>query len=191
MNNLPNLPSVTMLRGKTPGIGILSRRSFLLYSGVSLMALSLFRSPDALASLTQPDLKAEEQFRRLCEFLTAKELDLSLTSQAFSALTKVDAKFNDKAASLADFIRNNKVVDIEALKAFPSFTAGIRETALNIIGSLYMGYAGTPRPGQAEDDTQFVTYTQALMYRLTYEFTPIPSYSRWSTGYWSTLPKQG
>lgn len=152
------------------------------------MAMAL-PGKSAWAALQASTGNGSAEFHALSQFLTAKSLDATLTDRALSALTKVDAVFATQASQLADFIRQGGFNDIEALKTAASFNETYRSTALKIIASLYMGFAGTPRPGHAEDDTQFVTYTQALMYRLTYDYVPIPSYSRWSTGYWTSVPQ--
>lgn len=189
MNNLPPLPSVAQLRPVGRGAAVLTRRKFLVYSAAGLVSMSLLPAAASLAATAGSQDIEERTFNRLCQFLTGKELQLSLTQRAFSALNQVDKEFGRKATALAMFIKNGQFASIETLKVAAELKDELRATALNIIASLYLGYAGTARPDHAEDDTQFVTYTEALMYRLTYDYTPIPSYSRWSTGYWTSVPK--
>lgn len=189
MSKLPPLPTVAQLQRSSAVAAVLSRRHFLVYSGAGLMSLTLLPNVSVFAESTAMGETGGTRFHQLCEFLTGKELQMSLTERAFSALSKVDSQFGPLAENLASLIHQGRYASIEALKVAPEFSEETRRTAMNIIASLYLGYAGTARPGHAEDDTQFVTYTQALMYRQTYKYTPIPSYSRWSTGYWTTIPK--
>jgi fructose 5-dehydrogenase small subunit len=189
VNNLPSLPTVAQLRPVGTGAAVLTRRNFLVYSGVGLVSLSLLPVTSAFANRTDITPNDAQGFNALCQLLTNKSLDMPLTTRALSALTAVDKAFTEKTMMLSSFIKKGNHTSIEALKAAPDFQGEIRQTALTIISSLYLGYAGTPRPDHAEDNTQFVTYTGALMYRLTYKYTPIPSYSRWSTGYWTSVPK--
>lgn len=186
MSHLSLLPSVAQLRAADKGIGVLSRRRFLLYSGAGLLSLALLKGRNAWAAPLSLNGSEEEKFHQLCQFLTVKELNASLTVRALAAFSKVDAGFGAQAASLGAFVQREGFSDIEALKNAPQFTGELKKTALTIISGLYLGYAGTPQ-ASAEDNTQFITYTQALMYRQTYDHTPIPSYSRWSTGYWEHL----
>ncbi|MGK3124257.1 sugar dehydrogenase complex small subunit [Candidatus Pantoea formicae] len=189
MSKLLPLPAVAQLRQSQAGAAVLSRRHFLMYSGAGMMSLTLLPNLSTFASTPTIASNDGADFHQLCEFLTAKTLEPSLTQRAYSALSHVDDTFAQKAQQLAGLIHKGRYANIEALKVAPELTGEVKQTAMNIIASLYLGYAGTARPGHAEDDTQFVTYTQALMYRQTYAYAPIPSYSRWSTGYWTSVPK--
>jgi fructose 5-dehydrogenase small subunit len=182
----PTLPPVP---GSAPDAssGNWSRRSFLLATALGVAATT-FSAPWMSAGAFAA---ASPQFHGLSEFLTGKSLDTTLTERAFSALSKVDSGFDAKAQALNAFIEQQSLANVDALSVAPGFTPELKATAMAIISSYYLGYAGTARPGKAHDDTQFVTYTQALMYRLTYDYTPIPSYSRWGTGYWTDLPHPG
>jgi Membrane bound FAD containing D-sorbitol dehydrogenase. len=189
VSKLLPLPAVAQLRQSQTGAAVTSRRHFLMYSGVGMMSLTLL--PNLSAFANTPVISSDDgtDFHQLCEFLTAKTLEPALTQRALSALNQVNGAFSQQAQQLAALIHNGRYASIEALKVAPDFIGKAKQTAMNIIASLYLGYAGTAQPGKAEDDTQFVTYTQALMYRQTYAYTPIPSYSRWSTGYWTSVPK--
>ncbi len=82
----------------------------------------------------------------------------------------------------------NSVTSAAAFKVHRGLSESLRQDALAIVSSLYLGYAGVAKWGVANDDSQFITYTEALMYRLSTGYTPIPSYSPWDTGYWTRTP---
>ncbi len=189
MNKYPPLPALAELHPAGFNSAGVTRRSFLIYSAAGLVSISLIPASESFAALPVSNVEEENEFNRLCRFLTGKDLSLSLTKRSFSALSHVDTDFEQRARELSAFIRRGHYASIEALKVDSKFDDHLRQTALSIISSLYLGYAGTARPDHSEDNTQFVTYTEALMYRLTYDYTPIPSYSRWSTGYWTSVPK--
>lgn len=62
------------------------------------------------------------------------------------------------------------------------------DIALSIIAAWYLGYAGAPKTDATEDNAQFVTYENALMFRPTVDATVIPSYARGRTNYWAEPP---
>lgn len=126
-------------------------------------------------------------FQTVSHFLTGKEISPMLAQRAWAALAGHEADFAGRYGALRDFIRRAGAANIDVLKNNKAFQGALRQTALTIISAYYLGYVGTPRPLRAHDDTVFITYTQALMYQLTYERTPIPTYSRWDTGYWDSF----
>ncbi|TMV86492.1 hypothetical protein FGG78_19795 [Thioclava sp. BHET1] len=163
----------------------LSRRKFLLSSAAVGAFMSSAGNSFAAA------LSSDVEIQKTAQLLTGKAVDSDLASRAVSALTKVSADFPKDLAALQSFIGAHQISDIEALKATPAFQGKLRQTALDMIGALYLGYAGTPKALSATDDVEFVTYSQALTFQLTHPYTPIPSYSRWSTGYWAEKPPIG
>ncbi|WP_321880952.1 sugar dehydrogenase complex small subunit [Paraburkholderia bannensis] len=170
-----------------------ARRAFLSHGGLMLGALAVFPAlavSQAQAGQDSPGAAISQQdFHQLAQFLTGKTLDGALAVRALAALMKVDAQFGAKAASISSYIAKNTLADVDAFSRHAVLPENIKADALAIIASFYLGYAGTAKSGAAHDNTQFVTYTQALMYRLTERYTPIPSYSRWGTGYWTTVPR--
>lgn len=125
------------------------------------------------------------------QFLTGKGLDKALCDRAGSAITINNPNFFENLVKLQDFIKENDVSDVEALQTTPGFEGELRDTAKLLISALYLGYSGTPKAHSSVDDVQFVTFTQAITYQITHPYTPIPSYSRWGTGYWAHLPTAG
>jgi fructose 5-dehydrogenase small subunit len=175
-----------------------ARRAFIAQSGVTLGALAVFPSLAVSQAQVSPAAQAassaasaaisDPAFHQLAEFLTGKTLDGALTVRTLQALKKVDPPFDAKAGAVSRYIAANTFTNIDAFTQHADLPAQIKADALAIVSALYLGYAGTARTGVAHDNTQFVSYTQALMYRLTNRYTPIPSYSRWGTGYWTTVP---
>jgi hypothetical protein len=57
-----------------------------------------------------------------------------------------------------------------------------------IVSAWYLGFTGTPISLRAEDDTGFVTFTEARMYAPTMDATVHPSYARGGLNYWVEPP---
>ena len=160
----------------------LSRRNFLFTTGLTFSVTAV---PWINSAASAQGLGSD--FRSLSEFLTAKPISQSLADRAQIALATVNPGFAQKVSGLISFLKSVNAASIDAIKDDPRFAGQLKTDALTIVSAYYLGFAGTPDSAKAEDNTVFITYTAALMYRLTYEHTPIPSYSRWGTGYWSTL----
>ncbi|MBF9000855.1 sugar dehydrogenase complex small subunit [Vibrio nitrifigilis] len=128
------------------------------------------------------------ELQKIAALLTAKPIDPALAARASEALAKVDPQFPAHFSDLATFLKDHHITSLEELKVQPAFTGQIKTTAQSIISAFYLGYVGTPVAHSSEDNVEFVTYTQALTYQLTKPYTPIPSYSRWQTGYWEHVP---
>jgi len=169
--------------------GTFSRRNFLFWGGAAAAAsFVLVLSAQAAVELNEGIVTpAAAGFHDISQFLTGKEIVPQLAERAWWALTNHDSSFGEKYQILRDFIAASNARTIDQLKTHKAFDTALRQTALAIISAYYLGYVGTPRSLRAHDDTIFITYTQALMYRLTYEQTPIPTYSRWESGYWGSL----
>lgn len=163
-----------------------SRRSFILHSVALIGTFSVMPISSVFAE--ESPAKALNGMQQLAQFLTAKPIDAALAQRAGSALTITDANFPANLLKLADFIAKNGLASVDNLKTTPGFEGDLKTTAQQIISALYLGYAGDPVQLSAKDNVQFVSYTQALTYQLTKAYTPIPSYSRWGTGYWDKLP---
>lgn len=161
----------------------LSRRNFL----ISSLFLSAVATGTFVSGFSPAFAQPASAFQKLSEFLTGKQISAELAARASEALVKVDPSMSQRLETLSTFVDAKAATTIDALKNDPEFSGDLRDTAMTIISAYYVGFAGTPRPGHAQDDTVFITYTQALMYQVTYEHTPIPSYARWGTGYWSSL----
>jgi len=167
----------------------ITKRRFLLSSAALFGTAAIAGTTPGLALAdTTP---ATSDLTKMASFLTGKSVDAALAQRAGSAIGKIDQTYPQALAKLQAFIAANNIADVESLQDAPGFDDELRGTARTLISALYLGYAGTPKGQSATDDVQFVTYTQALTYQLTYPFTPIPSYSRWSSGYWAHLPEAG
>jgi len=166
-----------------------SRRSFITGSAALLGTFSVV--PVSAIAFAKENSASVSNMQEIAQFLTGKTIDSSLAERAGIALTKIDPDFTVQLLQLAKFIHAGKISDIEALKVAPGFEGEVRSTAQKIISALYLGYAGDPVMLSSEDNVQFVTYTQAITYQLTEKYTPVPSYSRWGTGYWEHLPTNG
>lgn len=159
-----------------------SRRGFLLGSTALLLGVSL--GPISYATV----LKEQVDIKLLANFLTNKTIKPILAIRTLEALTKINPNFPKEAIALSNLINTHKINDVEELKNHPLFDNHLKDTALKIISAFYLGYVGTPQPSSANDNVEFITYTEIETYKLTYLYTPIPSYSRWKTNYWSELP---
>ena len=166
-----------------PELKKISRRKFLTLTSVTVSASFIpVMNAQVLAQTTGAD------FQKLSAFLTGKEIKQELAQKAWDALLKVDNTFSEHYEKLRNFITSYNVKTVDDLQQHPDFKGELRQTAMTLISAYSLGYAGTARPVHAEDNTVFITYNDALMYSLTYHYTPIPSYSRWGTGYWSYVP---
>jgi len=179
--------------------GAFSRRGFLRLSATAVAAAFLpviaARAQNAAGigaggaaaagnSAAAANLPAD--FRRVSAFLTGKPIAGELAECAWAALTAHNAAFAGDYGALSQFLAGRREETIDALQSQPEFTGRPRDTAKAIIAAYYLGYVGTPQALRAHDDVLFVTYTQALMYQLTYEHTPIPTYSRWGHDFWGS-----
>ena len=165
--------------------GGLDRRGFVVSGAFALAALGGARW------LVAPALAEDaDTFLRLSAFLTdVPDLDATLAARAFGQLTALDATFPEKTAQLAGAVTSSLAPSIDDFLAHPaSSDTALRETAATIVSAWYLGYTGTPVPLRAEDDTGFVTFTGALMYRATIDATVRPTYARDGLNYWVEPP---
>ena len=166
----------------------LNRRHFLA-SGMVLAGAALLKPAiswaDA-ASLT----KEQQSFSQLAHFITGKEqLDPVVIQRAFDCLLKGDKDFLSQADNAFRAIKQAGLKSADDLNGHALLdNAEIAATLKQINSAFYLGYTGTPISARAKDDTQFVTYTDALMYPPTADATVIPSYSRGHTNYWVDPP---
>lgn len=177
------------------GDTVFSRRSFLLL-GSSAIASAFMPAIAARGSVADiinntesgADIsaQADTDFRKISQFLTGKDLSPELCARAWWALTNHDSAFIGKYQALRNFIAAGNAADIDSLKTDAAFTEELQQTAAAMISAYYLGYVGAPQAVRAHDDTIFITYTQALMYRLDYERVPIPTYSRWGEDFWGS-----
>jgi hypothetical protein len=129
-------------------------------------------------------------FVQLSQFITGADLtDRPAMARAWTQLSALDAGFPAAVAQLHSAVVNG------GFKAMPDFLASPLAkgaTALKTVGAItsawYLGYTGTQRSLTMTDDTGFVTYTGALMWRPTAGLMVIPTYSLGATNYWVDPP---
>ncbi len=161
-----------------------TRRMFLLGSAAVLASAAVVSHPLSAIAQTSDAMS-------MAELVTGKSIDPALASRAIEAITVNQPDFPQALEKLRAFAEENGITDVETLKTADGFDGDLKDTAKTLLSALYLGYTGTPKAHSSTDNVQFVTYTQALTYRLTEPYTPIPSYSRWGTGYWAELPTAG
>ncbi|WP_166434236.1 sugar dehydrogenase complex small subunit [Vibrio viridaestus] len=167
----------------------ISRRKFLSNAISTVVGGYVMLAFPSFSFAAEANLAAED-IQKITSFLTDKDIGLALANRAYQALTKVDSQFPQRFITLNNFLASNQFSSVNELKDHPQFTGELKNTAQEVISALYLGYAGQPKAHSSEDNVEFVTYTQALTYQLTKDFTPIPSYSRLKTGYWAHLPNK-
>jgi len=168
-----------------PAANGIDRRTFLVSGTFALAALG------GVPALIVPAKASDaETFRTLSAFLTdAPDIDPALAARAFGQLTELDAAFPEKTAALADVVASSLAPSIDDFLAHPASSgSGLRETMVTIVSAWYLGYTGTPVALRAEDDTRFVTFTEALMYGPTMDATVRPTYARAGLDYWVEPP---
>ncbi len=166
----------------------MDRRTFLVSgvaSGAFAGGLGWFVAPALAATEAEA-----ESFRKLSGFLIGvPDPDLVLAGRAYDQLVALDASFAGKADDLAAAVSASGAADMDAFLASPeSVGETLRATTVTIVSAWYQGYTGTPIPLRAEDDTGFVTFTEARMFEPTMDATVRPSYARAGTNYWIDPP---
>lgn len=127
---------------------------------------------------------------QVSEFITDKsDLKLILAQRALSNLWIDDSEFMDKLRELHATISQSGFPNATTFsKSLLMQNPQIADTVKKITKAWYLGYTGTPVSHRDKDNTQFVTYTDALMYRPTSDATIIPSYSKEKLNYWVNPP---
>ena len=162
----------------------MSRREFLVTTSALTFAATGFAGFNKAFAA---NLDRDARVNAVLNLLAAKPVDSTLAFRAGAALKATDPSFPDAFAALADFIENNGISDADALAKDSGFTPALQATAQKLLKAVYLGYAGEPKAHVAEDGVRFVTFSEGLAYQLTEPHVPIPSYSRWGSGYWAEL----
>lgn len=166
----------------------------LLVAGGALLPLGQAATAATAATAAQaapaPTSAEIDAFHELGLLLTGrKDLPLDVSTRLLTALNHDDAGFTGKAQQLSKALADAGVKDINAFSASSvAADPALKDTAMKIISGWYLGYTGTPVSLSDTDDTQFITYTGALMFERTREVTVIPTYSRAGTDYWKEAP---
>jgi len=157
------------------------------FLGLSALTGALAWPVEAASEVPQPDVEA---FRALSCLLTGVPgLDLGLAQRAYNQLAALDPDFPGKVIALAEAVKSSGATGVDAFLASPSASGkGLGDTMTTIVSAWYLGFTGTPIPLRAEDDTGFVTFTQARMYEPTIDASVRPSYARDGLNYWVDPP---
>ena len=129
-------------------------------------------------------------FVAMSRFVTGSDLvDDAAIARAWEQLVALDASFPAAVARLRGAIDRAGLTSMTAFLASPlGRDAGLLATVRTITAAWYLGYTGTFAPQSSRDDTGFVTFAGALMWRPTIDATVIPTYSRGATDYWIDPP---
>ena len=167
---------------------LLTRRSFLSNTGI-LATAALFRP--VLSWADTPSLSPEQlSFVEFSHFLTNEvQLEEIIIERVYTCLVQGDAAFLTSALQTYQAIKkaglsNADELNMHPIIDHPLYGAIIKKT----VKAFYLGYTGELVGLSAKDDSQFVTYTGALMFKPTLDATVIPSYSRGKTNYWVNPP---
>ncbi|QGX92589.1 hypothetical protein EFZ10_13700 [Tatumella sp. TA1] len=166
---------------------MLNRRQFL----ISLSAVSGLAalSPVLSWSSTGSADSDTEHFYHLSLLLTARtNLSHLVSSRALHCLTAEDKSFPQQITTLLHALREANITSSDQLNGHEMMQQPVGQTIRKIISAWYLGFTGTPISLRAKDSTQFVTFTDALMFQPTLDATIIPTYSRGHTNYWTQPP---
>jgi fructose 5-dehydrogenase small subunit len=129
-------------------------------------------------------------FAEISRFVTGSRLDdETALGRAWSQLVALDAGFPQAVQRLRDAVTQAGLVSMSAFLASPlAQDAALIRTATTITSAFYLGFTGTPVSHRDKDDTGFVTFAGALMWRPTIDNTVIPTFARGKTDYWIAPP---
>ena len=166
-------------RGLLAGIG---GAALIAGSGVSL---------DTLIAATAPVGTPPAAFVATSRFVTGSALaDEAAIARAWSQLVALDAGFAAAVDHLHAAVGSVGLANMSAFLASPlGKDAALLKTVETITSAWYLGYTGTPGDHVVKDDTGFVTFAGALMWRPTIDATVIPTYARGGTDYWVNPPE--
>ncbi|MDG6095015.1 sorbitol dehydrogenase family protein [Acetobacter sp. AN02] len=141
------------------------------------------------APLRGDDSVSSSDFLTVSCFLTGKnDLSPAVAARAYAALSSADATFAASVSDLLGAICTGRLADMKMFDDFARQYPEPAAAALHIISAWYLGYTGTPEPLCSEDDSAFVAYESALMFRPTADVTAPPSYTPGRTDYWQEPP---
>lgn len=166
----------------------LKRRGLLI--GIGTTALMAGMGFGATALTTAPPTSVPEAFVAISRLVTGSRLDdESAVARAWQQLTALDAGFAAAVARLHDAVTGAQLATMAAFLASPlARDAALVKTATTIVSAFYLGFTGTPIDHRVKDDTGFVTFVGALMWRPTIDVTVIPTFARGKTDYWVAPP---
>ncbi|WBO23992.1 sugar dehydrogenase complex small subunit [Sphingomonas abietis] len=130
-------------------------------------------------------------FLETSRFVTGSALsDEAAIARAWSQLVALDAGFPQAVGRLNAAVHGAGLRNMAEYMASPlAKDADLFKTATTIVSAFYLGYTGTFVDHSVKDDTGFVTFAGALMWRPTIDATVIPTYSRGGTDFWIDPPE--
>lgn len=167
----------------------LRRRGLLLGIGTTALAAGM-----GLGSIARGNAAAgappPAAFGEISRFVTGSQLDDSRAiDRAWTQLVALDAGFPQAVQRLAQAVKQAHFGSMAAFMASPlAKDAALIKTATTITSAFYLGYTGTAIDHRVKDDTGFVTFAGALMWRPTIDATVIPTFARGGTDYWIQPP---
>lgn len=174
-----------------PAAPLISLRRRGLLIGIGTTALAAGMGLGTIAHGTAADgAPPPAIFVDVSRFVTGSRLDDSQAmGRAWSQLVALDAGFPDAVQHLADAVKQAQMGSMAAFMASPlAKDAALLRTATTIVSAFYLGYTGTAIDHRVKDDTGFVTFAGALMWRPTIDATVIPTFARGGTDYWIKPP---
>jgi hypothetical protein len=164
------------------------RRSLLL--GIGATALLAGMGLGLAEALPSDASTPTVAFVEISRFVTGSHLDdAHAVGRAWTQLVKLDAGFPDAVRKLADAVKQAQLASMAAFMASPlAKDEALAKTATTIVSAFYLGFTGTSVAHRATDDTGFVTFAGALMWRPTIDNTVIPTFARGGTDYWIKPP---
>jgi fructose 5-dehydrogenase small subunit len=175
----------------TPAASLISvkRRGLLLGIGATALVAGMGIEAGAV-SAPATGQAAPTAFTDISRFITGSKLDdASALDRAWSQLVALDAGFPEAVRHLSDAVKQARLTSMAAFLASPlAKNAALIKTATTITSAFYLGFTGTPVSHRDKDDTGFVTFAGALMWRPTIDNTVIPTFARGKTDYWIEPP---
>jgi hypothetical protein len=174
---------------KTGAFAAIRRRDLLV--GIGVVALLAGSGIALETSIAAADSGAPPvAFIQLSQFITGADLtDGPAMARAWTQLSALDTGFPAAVAHLHSAVASAGFKAMADFLASPlAKDAAVLKTVSAITAAWYLGYTGTPGSLTMTDNTGFVTYTGALMWRPTAGLMVIPTYSLGATNYWVDPP---
>ena len=167
-----------------PGIDAHRRRVLLgLIGAAGAVAIPSAVWRTAAADAAQVDATVATNFLALSQSLTQRNtLDPTIARRLYAALAAQDGGFADAAAALTSFVQQHPGTP-EAIVAAVSATQPTLVPALHkVISGWYLGVVSDA------PDAEVIAYDKALMFVVTGDVTPPPSYCQRAPNYWTSKP---
>ncbi|WP_049623573.1 sorbitol dehydrogenase family protein [Frateuria defendens] len=165
----------------------LARRRLLRHSGTAVAGLALasagLRAQQATApAIVAPNEAELDAFHKLSRLLTGHEnLDLTLGTRLYQAMTQRDATFPATVKALGDYAAQHGHTTVEALEQALKGQP-LHAPLMAIVGAWY---SGVIEPGTG---ATVYAYERALMYQPSRDGMVIPTYAHNGPNYWVAEP---